>query len=174
MADVEIYGLYDPDTDELRYIGKANNAAKRLKTHLFERKLTRPVNRWVKSLVDQGKAPVMRVLEVVAKDLWEEAERRLIAQHRGTAKLLNLADGGAGPYQTKEQRKKAAKASNEAQLSKTPAWRAWVRAKQDMARLHSKFMREGPRSYRHAAILGFFMRIDAAAYPELYGSWANL
>lgn len=118
---VEIYGLYDPDTNELRYVGKANNAAKRLKTHVFERVLNRPVNRWVNKLILQGKAPVMRVLETVPADKWEEAERRLIAEHRKNSDLLNLADGGAMPSQTKEQRKKAAKAANEAFKQKPEA-----------------------------------------------------
>ena len=170
---VEIYGLLDPDSGDLRYVGKAKNAQKRLKVHLFERKLTRPVNRWVKSLVDQGKCPVLKVLEVVEDDKWEEAERRLIAEHRKTANLLNLADGGAMPSQTKEQRKKAARASNELQKAKPEAWKKFVRAKQELARLHARFAKD-PRSYKHAAHLRFLMRIDAAKDPELYGSWANL
>lgn len=31
LEKVEIYGLYDPDTGALRYVGKANNAANRLR-----------------------------------------------------------------------------------------------------------------------------------------------
>lgn len=171
---VDIYGLHDPDSGELRYVGKANDAQKRLKTHLFERVMNRPVNRWVKSLVAQGKAPKLLVLERVPADQWEEAERRLIAEHRKTGRLLNLADGGAMPSQTKEQRRKAAKASNQAQQQKSPEWRRWVRAKQDLARLHTKFLKEGGSSLKHAAALRFWMRIDAAKNPELYGSWASL
>jgi hypothetical protein len=173
---IEIYGLHCPDTDELRYVGKAKNAQKRFRTHLYERVLSRPVNRWIKSLIDQGKVPVMRVLEVVPDAEWEEAERRLIAEHRKTAKLLNLADGGAMPSQTKEQRRKAAKASYEAQMKKHPAWRAHVKAKQDLARLYSRFSKEtdSPVSLRIAAELRFRMRLWAAERPELYGAWANL
>jgi hypothetical protein len=172
----EIYGLYDPDTDELRYVGKANNAKKRLKTHVLERGYRRPVNNWVKSLIEQGKAPVMKILEVVDADKWEEAERRLIAKYRQTCKLLNLADGGAMPSQTKEQRRKAAKASNAAQLNKHPAWRKLVKAKQDYARLHSRFSKDtnSPSSLALAAKMRFMMRLWAADKPELYGSWATL
>jgi hypothetical protein len=170
---VEIYGLYCPDTDELRYVGKANNASKRFKTHLQERVLSRPVNKWVNALLESGKSPVMRVLETVAADQWEEAERRLIAEHRKSGRLLNIADGGAMPHQTKEQRKKAARASNEAQSRNPEAWKRFVRAKQDLARLHARFAKD-PKSYSHAARLRFWMRIDAAKNPELFGSWATL
>jgi hypothetical protein len=173
---VEIYGLYCPDTDELRYVGKAKDAGKRFKKHIDERTLTRPVNRWVASLIRAGKTPVMRVLEIVPADQWEEAERRLIAEYRKTCKLLNVADGGAMPSQTKEQRKTAAKASLAVQAKKGPAWQKFVKAKQDIARMHSRFSKEthSPVSMRLAAYLRFWMRIDAARDPELYGSWANL
>ncbi len=176
MATVEIYGLYCPDTDELRYVGKANNAAKRFKTHIAERVLSRPVNRWIASLILGGKVPVMRVLETVHADKWEEAERRLISAHRLTSKLLNLADGGAMPSQTKEQRQKAARASHEAQRRMPEAWRAHVKAKQDLARLQARFARDtkSPHSLSLAAMLRFRMRIDAARNPELYGAWASL
>lgn len=169
---IEIYGLYCPDTDKLRYVGKAKNAQKRLRTHLYERVLNRPVNRWVKSLVAQGKSPIMRVLEIVPAAQWEDAERRLIAECRKTCELLNLADGGSMPSQTPEQRKKAARASNEYQKTKPEAWKRFVKAKQDIGRLHSRFLRNG--DYKHAARLRFWMRIDAAKDPELYGSWASL
>lgn len=176
MKTVEIYGLYDPDTDELRYVGKAKNARKRFRTHLYEKVLSRPVNRWIGGLVKAGKVPVMRVLETVAEEHWEGAERRLIAQYRQTCKLLNLADGGAMPSQTKEQRKKAAKASNEAQMKRHPAWKNLVRAKQDYARLHSRFSKEkdNPVSLALAAKMRFMMKLWAADRPELYGSWATL
>jgi hypothetical protein len=173
---VEIYGLYDPDTNELRYVGKANDAAKRLKTHLLERKLLRPVNRWVSGLISKGKAPVMRVLEVVSAEEWEIAERRLIAKHRASCHLLNLADGGAMPSQTKDQRKNAARASNKAQASKHPAEIAFIKAKQDMARLLARFTKDGHKSgnYFHAYVVRFIMRCYYANDPEGHASWANL
>jgi hypothetical protein len=169
---VEIYGLYCPDTGELRYVGKANNAQKRLKKHLFERVKSRPVNRWVKSLVDSGKAPVLKILETVPHDEWEEAERRLIAEHRKAGKLLNLADGGAMPSQTKAQRKKAAIASNEAQRLYPEAWKRLQSAKKDLGRMLARAMKDG--DYAFAARLRFRLRLDAANRPDLYGSWASL
>lgn len=173
MKQAEIYGLYCPDTDELRYVGKALDAQKRFRVHLVERKLNRPVNRWVKSLTDTGKVPVMRVLESVPYEQWEEAERRLIAKYRQTCKLLNLADGGAGPSQTKEQRKKAAKASNERQKLLHPAIQAVKKANFEMSRLHAKFLKHG--DFYHAYHMKFMMRCYAAdPYSITPASWLTL
>lgn len=92
---VAIYGLYDPRTDALRYIGKAKEPARRRKGHLRRSALNLPypVARWCKELVAQGLEPRQEVL-TWARD-WEMAERRLIAAHRKAgADLLNLAAGG--------------------------------------------------------------------------------
>ena len=173
---IEIYGLYEPDSGELRYVGKAKNAAARLKRHILERGLGRPVNRWVKSLVENGRVPFMQVLETVAESEWEAAERRLIAECRKGSRLLNLADGGAMPSQTYEQRKRAAIASNRKQEAKSPAEIKFVKAKQDMGRLYSRFMKDGAKtgSYFHAYVLCFFMRAYYAADPKRHAIWASL
>jgi hypothetical protein len=93
----QIYALTDTD-GSIRYIGKANDAAARLKGHLSDAKRgSRPVNRWVKKLVDAGKAPGLLILE--EREDWPEAERRLIAQYRAAgARPLNLAEGGEQPF----------------------------------------------------------------------------
>jgi hypothetical protein len=173
---VEIYGLYCPDTDELRYVGKANSATKRLKAHIQERGLSRPVNRWVRSLVESGKPPVMRVLETVPADQWEEAERRLIGECRKTSKLLNLADGGAMPSQTAEQRKKAARASLAAQRKLHPAETKHRKAIFEMSRLHARFVKDGQKTgkYFHAYAIRFLMRCYYANDPKGHAAWANL
>jgi hypothetical protein len=168
---VEIYGLYDPDTDELRYIGKANDAQKRLKKHIEERHNRRPICAWVKAIVESGKSPVVRVIEVVPQDQWEEAERRLIAHHRLNSRLLNIADGGAMPSQTSEQRRKAAKASYKAQ-TQTEALKRVARAKLETGRLYKKLVRE--KAWLHAYHMRFMMRCHAADSPDLYGCWASL
>lgn len=169
---IEIYGLCDPDTGDLRYVGKAKNSQKRFKQHIAERYTKRPVYFWIRGLIADGKTPTLKILEVVEDCEWEMAERRLIAEYRKTCKLLNLADGGAMPSQTKEQRKRAAVASNAAQRAKHPAWQKFVHAKRDMARLHGSFMRQ--KDYFYAYLLRFHMKISAADRPELYGSWANM
>jgi hypothetical protein len=96
-ALAEIYALTDPD-GSIRYIGKANVAADRLKGHMRDaRRRPTPVYAWIRKLADGGKAPGLLVLEVA--DDWREAERRLIALHRAAgARLLNVAEGGDEPF----------------------------------------------------------------------------
>lgn len=96
MAD--IYALRDPITKDIRYIGKANSASKRLASHIRDSSARdTPVYRWIRKLAKQGLIPVIDVLEV-AED-WIEAERRLIAVSRAQGcRLLNVAAGGDEPY----------------------------------------------------------------------------
>jgi hypothetical protein len=94
---VTIYGLVDPRTGVVRYVGKANDSAKRLKTHIRDaRRRNSPVHCWIRKLAGVGLTPEMRVLEAVEGD-WREVERRLIAEYRAAGKLLNVADGGDEP-----------------------------------------------------------------------------
>jgi len=89
-----IYGLFDKD-GLLRYVGKANNPAQRLKGHIRDSlKKNTPLYAWMR----KHGVPEMRVLEANCVD-WKEAERRLIreARERGD-KLLNVADGGDQPF----------------------------------------------------------------------------
>lgn len=89
-----IYGLHHPETGELRYIGKANDVEKRLKSHMRDMlRRNTPLYCWMRTL---NAPPKIAVLEAVDGE-WMEAERRLIAAHRATGRLLNLADGGNEP-----------------------------------------------------------------------------
>jgi hypothetical protein len=93
MDTVVIYGLCDPATMELRYVGKARDLAARLRSHRWERQGgdTRKA-RWMRTLDGE---PVAVVLETVTEDQWESAERRWIADLRSAgARLTNVAPGG--------------------------------------------------------------------------------
>lgn len=109
-ATVEIYGLHDPTTDELRYIGKAKCHKKRLVAHLREHRRHTPPYCWIRSL---SAIPVVRVLSVVLEAQWELEEKRLIFEARlsGT-RLLNLADGGDQPKSSPEQLQRCARTMN--------------------------------------------------------------
>jgi hypothetical protein len=110
-----IYGLLDPETRALRYIGKANKPRARLATHLREsRRRATPVACWVRSLTAKGMAPEMVVLEEPCAD-WIVAERRWIARAREMGvNFLNLAEGGDQPHCPREVRSANAKKSNAA------------------------------------------------------------
>lgn len=104
----EIYGLYD-GSGNLRYIGKANSAAKRLASHMRDaRRRETPLYHWIR----KNGRPEMRVLEVCEGD-WRVAERRLIADARARGeRLLNVADGGDEPFCPPETRSKNGSALN--------------------------------------------------------------
>jgi hypothetical protein len=169
----DIYGLYDPDTNELRYIGKANNAEKRLKSHLSDarRNNKRPVCLWIQELTALGKLPVIRVIETVQLSEWKIAERRLIAHYRTTSNLLNLAPGGDMPSMTKEQRAENGRKMNAKFKASDPKWQRWVNAKRDMTRLYRRLQKK-PNYQTYW--LRLYMKCCAANNPERYGSWATL
>lgn len=109
---VSIYGLIDPRTGAVRYVGKAYDAAKRLQTHVRDsRRRNSPVHCWIRKLAESGLRPQIKVLETVAGD-WREVERRLRAEYRAAGKLLNVADGGDEPHCSHEVR-----AANAAKLN---------------------------------------------------------
>lgn len=98
-ANVEIYALSDPRTGKVRYIGKANNSARRLKAHIRESRRKTPLYRWIAKLSALGLKPDMSVICVSLSDEWQGLECAIISQYRESHHdLLNVADGGDEPY----------------------------------------------------------------------------
>ncbi|MGD4365024.1 GIY-YIG nuclease family protein [Xanthomonas citri pv. citri] len=93
-----IYALIHPVTGALRYIGKANDPADRLLSHIRDaRRRSGPVQSWIRKLCEAGLTPEMVVLVDASQD-WRADERRLIRSARmGGHALLNVADGGDEP-----------------------------------------------------------------------------
>lgn len=94
-----IYALCEPDTGEIRYVGKTEKPQKRFKAHLEPGNLKNntPKNTWLKSLLSSGEMPRMQILEVVPADGWQEAEKWWIRLLRGQGvELKNCDDGGLG------------------------------------------------------------------------------
>jgi hypothetical protein len=97
-----IYGLVDPRTNFIRYIGKAKDTKRRYAGHLIPSQLeTHSHHRanWLKELLRFGLKPIMEILETVPTAQWEEAEREWIAMFRnlpGYPDLTNATDGGEG------------------------------------------------------------------------------
>lgn len=96
-----IYALSDPRTNEVRYVGKAANPAKRLQAHLSAFQLTQyrsRKNSWLRSLLEKGLKPDLLIVDsdIPAEDL-NEAEKFWIAVYRGWGvPLTNGTDGGDG------------------------------------------------------------------------------
>ena len=93
-----IYALKDPNTKEIRYIGKTIRPMVRLKQHVDEaknRKIISHKTNWIYGLLTNGQEPIMEILK--ESDDWQKDEKELIAKHRSSGRLLNIADGGEGP-----------------------------------------------------------------------------
>lgn len=114
-----IYGLFDPETLEIRYVGKAVDPDGRLYRHLYYSETEDfPKARWIRKLKAAGKEPRMQILEKVPDFIWACTEIKWIAYFKSQgARLLNIDEGGAGwglgqkhTEATKSKMSKAAKA----------------------------------------------------------------
>jgi len=105
-----IYSLCDPDTLEIRYIGKSNNPQKRYYYHLIDKMSTHKVH-WIQSLLTIGKVPILQILEECDESVWAETERKWIAYYRELGyNLTNGTNGGEGTFHpTDGTRKKMSK-----------------------------------------------------------------
>jgi hypothetical protein len=103
VSEFLIYGLVDPQNGEIRYVGQSSVGLRRpnlhLKRYVYDgrsRKLH--VYRWIKSLVEKGLTPEVRVLEEV--QTYEELNSREIEWIRSLreqgARLTNLTLGAKG------------------------------------------------------------------------------
>jgi hypothetical protein len=96
MKQVFIYALCDPDTGEIRYVGKANDVVVRYGKHLKDKEDTYKA-RWIRKLTANGKKPMLEILESVEMEGWQEAEKFWIRYFRFLGmELVNTAEGGMG------------------------------------------------------------------------------
>jgi len=164
---VEIYSLSDPDTGDVRYIGKARSAANRLKTHIRDsRRRKTPLYEWLTGLLAQGKIPALRVLETCDETVWPERETVIIAEHRGRfSNLLNVANGGNEPLCSKEVR--AENARNVTKIRTSDSRKAEIYRLKKMLgdSLRRGFVREDTKE---------LLRYAARRDPENFGLWANI
>jgi hypothetical protein len=94
-----LYGLVDPRSRQLRYVGKANDLARRVRMHLWYARHGEETHkaRWLRGLLAAGARPEPVPLDRVPLEGWQEAERALIAALRAAGvPLSNTAAGGEG------------------------------------------------------------------------------
>lgn len=94
---IYIYGLKDPFTDEIRYIGKSVRPKERLTNHCNDKSKNHRTN-WISSLMQKGKRPILVILEEMSIDSdWQERERFWIAYAKSIEwNLVNGTSGGDG------------------------------------------------------------------------------
>jgi hypothetical protein len=93
-----IYGLIDPTTLEVRYIGKSDNPYKRFLRHIID-KIHSHKYFWVQTLLKQGLKPTLCILEQCEnkKSVWSVRERDWISFGRKLKwSLTNETEGGDG------------------------------------------------------------------------------
>lgn len=102
VATTSIYGLIDPRTHTLRYVGKTVFAPRRrLAAHMWgarKERRKRHLFAWLVGLQERSIAPEIIILEEIAPGGdWEEAEKFWIAYFRFLgADLCNITIGGEG------------------------------------------------------------------------------
>lgn len=93
MSKVKIYGLLDPDTREVRYIGKTSRDLKhRYREHINDdlKYNSHKVN-WIKKLKSLNKLPLIELIEECTELNWSEREKYWITQFNN---LTNSTEGG--------------------------------------------------------------------------------
>ena len=94
-----IYALADPDTDEVRYVGKADCVKERYASHLREAKTGKNSYKcnWIRQIINKDQKPKLIVLEEVSQDEWKKAEIYYIEEFKKLGhNLTNIAKGGEG------------------------------------------------------------------------------
>ena len=93
-----IYILKDPNTDEIRYVGKTNNIKARLKDHIRKSKLSKThKNNWIQSLLVKNQVPIIEIIEEITDNNWGIREQYWIDFYkRNGIRLTNIANGGIG------------------------------------------------------------------------------
>lgn len=103
-----IYALGEPDTREIRYIGKTVRIARRYRDHITESpKKKTHLGNWLRKVLSRGEKPVLTRLCEVPDELGSQAEMLFIKLARdGGMNLVNSTDGGEGITMTPEIRSK--------------------------------------------------------------------
>lgn len=92
-----IYGLADPISGNIRYIGQSYDPKIRYKFHLKIKKPRTYKEFWIVSLKKLGLLPELVIIETTTFDKINERERFWIAEYRSLGfNLTNLTDGGEG------------------------------------------------------------------------------
>jgi GIY-YIG catalytic domain/NUMOD3 motif len=96
---VFIYGLIDPRTDLVRYVGKANVPQKRLAQHTSKARNGERSYKahWIRELISLNLLPTFLILEKCAYEGWQAREIFWIARFKSN-KLTNATTGGEGGF----------------------------------------------------------------------------
>lgn len=98
MSTTFIYVLKEPDTGEIRYVGKADDPERRLYGHLRDAKReTNHKSNWIRLLFGRGLEPVLEIVDEVLEEYWQQWEVAWMEFYRAEGcNLVNTNQGGEG------------------------------------------------------------------------------
>ena len=98
-TNICIYGLVDPRTHEVRYVGAAVNPLRRRSEHLAEARSgsTTPKAVWLRELLGCGLEPEVRLLAQTTRAAWREVEQQWMGS------FSNLTNSGGSRLEEPEQ-----------------------------------------------------------------------
>jgi hypothetical protein len=107
-----IYALCDPESGEVRYIGKTKRSLlARLRQHVKDSRNERHRSHltfWIRSLLRAGQLPTVRLVSTVGEGSWQAAEIACIERYKEFgARLVNTTRGGEGRSAPLPERAKA-------------------------------------------------------------------
>ncbi len=124
MSIVYIYGIIDPRTQELKYVGKTikTNLFKRLNEHRVVKSYS-DKKKWIESIYNDGLAPDIFIIEESNSENWRNDERFWIDYFTYIgSNLLNKFVGGLGRMKMLDSTKKKISISNKGK-PRTEEWR---------------------------------------------------
>lgn len=96
-----LYLLSNPETMEVRYVGKTVDPRSRYRKHLTQKNNSYK-NQWLKSLKKQFLKPKMIIINVFEESIIDTEEKKLIKKLRDKGvRLTNITDGGDGGATTR-------------------------------------------------------------------------
>lgn len=112
---VKIYVLKHPDTLEIRYVGKTvAKLSKRLSNHIINAKVTKHnkhLSNWILKILEEGKKPIIELIEECENSVWQEREKYWIAQFDNLVNITIGGDGAEGLVHSQESIEKMRKAN---------------------------------------------------------------
>lgn len=145
---VYVYALSRTPDAPTRYVGRTKNPDQRLSSHMSMAKAKvgeLRVAEWLMSFRQRGETPSMRILEVVGRHCWRQAEKDWIAAFRDLGfDLLNTDAGGEGPPYGREVSDVTRRRQSEALSGRTMSQESCEK----MSRAHKERLRNDPEARR--------------------------
>lgn len=167
----KIYGIVDPMTDKVIYIGKANNVQKRLKTHILDSKRRKTkLYQWMQDHIENNQQINIIELASSISDDWQSLEKQMISQYGCEGVLLNMAKGGNQPIGCPKANKLNAIKLNNKRAEDPLAKKIWE-MKRDMARHLKRLSKSNQDQYKAIVVK---LKYAADKRPDLFGCWSAL